>query len=112
MVTGYTSNEVYLSNVNYYNVNWPNATLYYNNGYLQGSLFSASTVMYDITRYNYVYNELLRSYGMPISTQNIGSGGMSCTWWGMNNSYVTLSYYPENIPGAGYRYFTTLSVGN
>ncbi len=111
-VAGYTSNEVYLNNVNYANVMWPNATMYYRNGYLQGSLFSAATPGYDPTRYNYVYNYLSSQYGAPVSTSNLASGGMTCTWWGNGGSYITLSFYPETVYGAGTRYFTTLSTGN
>lgn len=111
-VTGYTSNEVYLNNVSYANVNWPNATLYYNNGYLQCSLFSTSSLSYDPSRYNYVYNTLTGWYGLPVSNQSLSNGGMSCTWWGAGNTYLTLSYYPEYVSGYGTRYFTTLAVGN
>lgn len=109
-VTGYTNNNVYLRDVNYCNVTWPEATLYYNNGYLQGSVFSASSYAYDPTRYNYVYNYLTTHYGMPVSSQNLSAGGMSCTWWGGSNTYLTLSFYPETTYG-GIRYFTTLSTG-
>ena len=111
-VAGYNRNEVYLNNVNYCNVNWPNATMFYNNGYLQGSLFSASTISYDQSRYNYVYSYLTSLYGMPVSIQNLSGGGLTCTWWGYNNTYLTLSYYPEYVNGIGYRYFTTLATGN
>lgn len=110
-VTGYTNNQVYLSNVNYCNVTWPNVTMYYRNGYLQGSLFSASSISYDPSRYNYVYSYLTSRYGLPVSSQNLSGGGMSCTWWGNGNSYLTLSFYPEYINGAT-RFFTTLSTGN
>lgn len=111
-VSGYTNNEVYLSNVNYCNLNWPNVTMYYNNGYLAGSLFSASSISYDPSRYNYVYNTLCSQYGYPVSSQSLSGGGMSCTWWGVGNSYITLSFYPEYISGLGTRYFTTVATGN
>lgn len=111
-VAGYTNNEVYLNNVTYANVMWPNATMYYRNGYLQGSVFSAATVGYDPTRYNYVYNYLAGQYGAPVSTSTLASGGMTSTWWGYDGRYVTLSFYPENVYGAGTRYFTTVSTGN
>lgn len=109
-VTGYTNNAVYLSNVYYCNVTWPEATMYYNNGFLNGSLFSASSYTYDPSRYNYVYNYLTSHYGMPISSQSLSNGGMSCTWWGNNNTYMTLSFYPEYSYGST-RYYTTLSTG-
>lgn len=111
-VAGYTNNEVYLNNVNFCNVNWPNATLYYNNGYLAGSVFAYSTISYDPTRYNYVFNNLCAQYGAPVSNQTLNNGGMSSTWWGTGNSYVTLSFYPEFVSGLGTRYFTTVSMGN
>lgn len=113
---GYYNNEVYLSNVSYCNVNWPNVTLYYSNsypyGYLEGCMYSASSISYDTSRYNYVYNYLTNMYGFPYGTQNLTGGGMSCTWWGTNNTYMTLSFYPEYVPGVGTRYFTTLVTGN
>ena len=110
-VTGYTSNEVYLNNVTYCNVNWPNVTMYYNNGFLCGSLFSTSTYVYDLSRYNYLYSYLTNLYGYPVSSQNMSAGGKSCTWWGNNNTFMTLSFYPEYING-NVRYFTTLTTGN
>lgn len=110
-VTGYNSNQVFLSNVNIFNVIWPEATMFYTNGYLSGSLFSYASYTYDPSRYNYVYNKITSQYGLPVSTQNLSNGGMSCTWWGYNN-YITLSFFPEYIPGYGQRYFTTLSMGN
>lgn len=111
-VSGYTNNAVYLRNVPYCDVDWPEATMYYKNGYLEGSVFSASTNYYDPTRYNYVYSNLTARYGFPVASQNLSGGGMSSTWWGVGNSYITLSFYPEYISGVGTRYFTTLSTGN
>ena len=110
-VTGYNPNEVFLNNVNFCNVNWPNATMYYKNSFLCGSLFSASSISYDQSRYYYVYNYLTSLYGYPVTVQNLNGGGTACTWWGYNNTYLTLSFYPEYIPGAGTRYFTTLATG-
>lgn len=110
-VSGYNNNEVYLNNVNYCNVNWPNVTMYYNNGRLRGSLFSSSSISYDVSRYNYLYSYLTSMYGMPISSQNLNGGGMACTWWGYSDTYLTLSFYPEYVYGLGNRYFTTLSTG-
>lgn len=112
VVAGYNANQIFMNNVNYCNVVWPNVTMYYNNGFLQGSLFSASTISYDMSRYNYVYNYLTGMYGLPVTTQSLNSGGISCTWWGYDRTYLTLSYYPEYVSGLGIRYFTTLSTGN
>ena len=111
-VSGYNSNEVYLNDVNYFNMNWPNATLYYNRGYLEGSLFSAATPSFDMVRYNYLYNQLTAQYGRPVTSNTLSNGGMTCTWWGYGNNYITLSFYPEYIYGSGTYYFTTLAVGN
>ena len=111
-VSGYNNNAIYLNNVMAYGVNWPNATMYYNNGYLQGSLFSTSTYSYDMSTYNYVYRNLMSAYGMPVSTQSLSNGGVSATWWGSNNSFVTLSFYPQPVQYGGLRYFTTVSTGN
>ena len=110
-VAGYTDNAVYLNNVNYCNVNWPNATMYYKFGCLTGSLFSSSSLSYDMSRYNYVYSMLMSQYGAPVSIQTLSGGGTSATWWGYNNTYITLSFYPEYVAGLGMRYFTTLSTG-
>lgn len=110
-VAGYTPNEVYLNNVNYCNVIWPNATMFYDNGLLRGSVFSNSTLSYDYSRYNYVYSYLTSMYGPPVSMQSLAGGGMSSTWWGSGNTYITLSFYPEYVNGVGTRYFTTLSTG-
>ena len=111
-VMGYNNNEIYLNNVNYCNVNWPNATMFYTGGYLKGSLFSSSTMTYDQSRYNYLYNYLTGLYGLPVATQSLSGGGYSCSWWGYDNTYMTLSFYPEYIPGVGTRYFTTIATGN
>lgn len=111
-VSGYNTNEVYLNDVNYLNINWPNGTLYYNRGYLEASMFSAATPSFDMTRYNYVYNTLVSLYGRPVTTNTLNTGGMSSTWWGYNNNYMTLSFYPEYLSGVGTYYFTTLTVGN
>ena len=111
-VTGYTSNQVYLNNVMAYGINWPNATMYYSNGFLTGSLFSTSSVTYDMSTYNFVYSSLMAHYGMPISTQVLSGGGLSATWWGAANTYITLSFYPQVSSYGQVRYFTTLSTGN
>lgn len=110
-VSGYTSDRVYLNNVNFCNMTWPDVTMYYNNGYLQGTLFSNYSVSYDPSRYNYAYSYLTGLYGYPVSNQNLSQGGMSSTWWGRDNTYITLSFYPEYIAGYGVRYFTTISMG-
>lgn len=110
-ITGYDNDMVYLSNVMQLNYLWPNATLYYGTGGLMGSEFVYSTSGYDISRYNMVYSSLLSQYGNPVSVQNSGNG-ITTTWWGYNNQYVSLSYYPEYAANGSLRYYTVLSFGN
>jgi len=110
-IAGYGSNAIYLSNVALYNYSWPAATMYYNNGTLAGSEFIYSSPAYDMTRYNMLYNQLVRQYGYPVSTQN-QNGTISATWWGNNNGYITLSFYNDYAYNGTYRYYTSLSIGN
>lgn len=111
-IAGYTDDCIYLTNISMFNQIWPNVTLYYDNGYLDCSLFSFASNIYDPARYYYVMNTLTNTYGAPISTQTLSGNGMCATWWGYNNTYIRLSFYPEYVPGTGTRYFTTLSLGN
>ncbi len=110
-IDGYGDNRVYLRDVSAMNCYWPDATLYYNNGMLQSSTFSYSTSYFDNGRYNNVYNVLVNTYGMPVSTRHSGNM-MSATWWGYNNQYVTLEFQPLYSPGGSLRYYTTLVMGN
>ncbi len=110
-VDGYADNRVYLRNINALGMLWPDATLYYSNGYLSTSTFSYSTPYYDNGRYNAAYNNLVRSYGPPVATKNINNG-WSATWWGYDNQYVTLEFQPLYSASGGLRYYTTLIMGN
>lgn len=112
VISGYTNNEIYLNNVSFTNLNWPDATMYFTNGILVGSTFAYSSSIYDTSRYNYVYNILMGQYGAPVSIQSLSNGGSSATWWGYDNRYITLSFYPEYNSYGYLRYFTTVSLGN
>lgn len=111
-IMGYGNNQVYLSNVPVYNYTWPSATLYYGTGGgLQGSEFVYSSPGYDISRYNALYSQLVRQYGYPVSVQDT-YGGVTATWWGYNNGYITLSFFNDMAFNGTSRYHTTLSIGN
>ncbi|MCI6394323.1 MAG: hypothetical protein MR822_07590 [Bacteroidales bacterium] len=111
-IMGYGNNQVYLSNVPVYNYTWPSATLYYGTGGgLQGSEFVYSSPGYDISRYNALYSQLVRQYGYPVSVQDT-YGGVTATWWGYNNGYITLSFFNDMAFNGTSRYYTTLSIGN
>lgn len=105
-VDGYGNNIVYLRNVPAMNYIWTDGALYYGNGGLDASSFYYSTPVYDLTRYNAVYSNLVNVYGVPVTVSNSG-GVMSSTWFGGNNGYITLSF------GAGPagRFLTTLTLG-
>ena len=111
-VLSYAADAIYLSNVAMFNYTWPNATMYYTDGALHGSEFTYSTAGYDRSRYNVIYNDLVRQYGAPISVQNNGNNDITCTWWGADNRYVTLSYFADYATNGSLRYYTTLSFGN
>lgn len=110
-IDGYADNRVYLRNVNAMDYFWPDATLYYNNGYLASSTFSYSTSYYDISRYNSLFASLSRMYGAPAARRNAGSG-WNATWWGYDNRYVTLEFQPLYTSSGGIRYYTTLVIGD
>lgn len=108
-VDGYTDNIVYLRNVAALNYVWTDAALYYGNSGLDASSFYYSTPVYDLARYNNVYNSLVATYGMPVSVNNT-MGSLGATWFGGNNGYITLTFGQNNI-GPGIRYLTTLTFG-
>lgn len=111
-VLGYIDDAIYLSNVSMLNFVWPNATMYYTDNQLRGSEFVYSSTGYDRSRYSAAYNNLVRLYGSPVSVQSDGNYSETATWWGYNNSYVTLSFYPDYATNGVLRYYTTLSFGN
>lgn len=110
VVDGFADNQLFLRNVNAFNMMWPDAVLTYTNGYLTSGNFSYSTPYYDSTCYNRVFGVLSTTYGAPVSTirQN---NGWSATWWGYDNRYVTLDFRPYYAVDGTLRYYTTLIVG-
>lgn len=108
-VDGYTNDVVYLRNVSALNYIWTDAALYYGNAGLDASSFYYSTPGYDLARYNNVYNSLVATYGLPVSTTN-SVNALSATWFGGNNGYITLSFGQNNL-GSGLRFLTTLTFG-
>ena len=111
-VCGYGNDAIYVNNVNQLGLAWPNATLYYNNGYLDASEFVYSTPYCDMNRYNMAYTMLVNNYGPPVQTQTLSGGGMLTSWWGPGGQYVTLQFAPQYALGGALRYYTTLSIGN
>lgn len=110
-VTGYGNDAVYLSNVSQLSYNWPDATLYFNNGNLAASEFIYSTVYSDMGRYNNLFGRLISTYGNPYSSVPFSAGGASATWWGPGGQFITLKYAPRYTVNGALRYFTTLSFG-
>ena len=111
-VSAYDNNAIYLTNARQLNMLWPNATMYYNNGYLNASEFVYSTAYNDMARYNNVYNILVNSYGVPVQSGSLAGGGIQTSWWGPGGQYVTLSYGLQTAYNGSPRYYTTLSFGN
>ena len=109
-VHGYGNDVVYLRNISQYGYNWPDATLYYSSHGLVGSEFVYSTSYNSRSRYNSVYNTLYNQYGAPISVDS-SANGVTVTWWGYDNQYVSLDYHPIYTNNGQLRYVTTLSMG-
>lgn len=111
IVDGYGSDIIYLRNVNQMSYYWPDATLYYLDGGLTRSQFLYSTGYSDMGRYNNLYNTFVSSYGVPVNIYN-SNGSFSATWFGYNNSYITLQYSSQYTNSGHLRFFTTLTFGN
>ncbi|MDE6368339.1 MAG: hypothetical protein K2K94_03795, partial [Muribaculaceae bacterium] len=110
-VTGYGNDAVYIANATMLNMLWPDATLFYNNGGLYASEFVYSTPIYNMSRYNTTYRALVRNYGNPISSNNVG-GVITTTWWGPGGQFINLSFQNAIAGNGATRFFTTLSFGN
>lgn len=104
-VSGYGNGMVNLTNVYNLNYMWPDATLYYDNGYFAGGTFVDYAAYNDMARYNNVYAYLTGRYGMPVSVANNGVN-LSGTWFGDDGRFVTLSY---SLSGG--HYLTILTYG-
>lgn len=109
-IYSYGNNAVYLNNVNQLNMIWPDATLFYDSRGLDRGEFVYSTGYYDMNRYNLAYNQLVNSYGAPVSTVNI-TGGIETCWYGYDGRFVTLSFQPLIGADGISRYYTTLTFG-
>lgn len=110
-VDGYSSDVVYLRDVTEMSYYWPDATLYYSSHGLERSQFVYSTGYYDMTRYNNLYSDFIARYGAPISTQYSGNVRVA-TWFGYNNSYISVEFRPMYTSNGALRYYTTLTYGN
>lgn len=110
-VVGYGPSAVYMDGVNLFDCYWPNATLNYIDNGLRNSEFTYSTAGYDRSRYNRLFQRLTMAYGSPVTMQNNGDS-CTATWWGYDNGYVTLSYFPDYANNGLMRYYTVLSMGN
>lgn len=110
-VDGYGNDMVYLRNVTQLNYLWPDATLFYGPGGLTGSEFFYSTSVYDPSRYNYVYRDLVRAYGPP-ATMTYPNGGYMATWFTNGNGYIWLQFGRGESYGGSSRFYTSLSFGN
>lgn len=109
-VSGYNSNTVYLVDVNQAGYMWPDATFYYDGGYLDRSEFFYTSPYPDTYRYTMLYNSFTNNYGMPVNVVNTPAA-MSATWFAPDRGYITLQYgngMSMAVPG---RFVTTLTVG-
>ncbi len=110
-VSGYGNDAVYVTDAPMLNMVWPDATLYYGNGGLYASEFVYSTPAYNLSRYNSAYRTLVRNYGTPIQSTNVG-GSITSTWWGPGNQFIRLTFQSAIAGNGSNRFFTTLSFGN
>ena len=111
-IAGYGNNAVYLTDINVLNYIWPDGTLFYSGGGLAYSQFYYSTAYYDPARYNAVRSRMISTYGLPVTTTVLPGGGYQTTWFGYNNTYVTLTFNASSSIGGGIRYYTILTYGN
>lgn len=110
-INSYVNDAIYLNNVPMLNVNWPDATMYYNNGSLAGSEFVYYTPVPDRYRFDSIYNTLVRNYGAPVS-QTMSGNSLSASWWGAGNQFITLTYSGQYSINGGLNYYTTLTFGH
>ena len=108
-VDGYNTNDIYLRTVYEFGFTWTDATLFYHNGYMTGSMLYDSTISDNTARYYSVFNQLSSLYGRPVSSTGSGRN-LSATWWSSTGEYITLEYTLQPSTN-GYRFFTILSTG-
>ena len=104
-IVAYDDGAIYLRDINELGYYWPDATFYYDNGYLVASEYIYSTGYDTISRYNGVFNTICRRYGAPVR-----GNGYSATWYG-NSGYITLSYRSDIAFGGYRRFYTTVTYG-
>ncbi|MDE6099871.1 MAG: hypothetical protein K2G01_02395 [Paramuribaculum sp.] len=108
-VDGYNTNEIYLRNVYEFGYTWTDATLFYQNGQMTGSMLYDSTISDNTARYYSVFNQLSSLYGRPVAS-NQANRNLNATWWSSTGEYITLEYTLQRSTN-GYRFFTILSTG-
>ena len=111
-VLGYANNMVYLSNVRQLGYLWPEATIYYADGLVSDMQFQYWTMSPASSRYNQVYNSLVRTYGAPVESF-INNGVTTTSWWaGGNTGFITLQYGPGLAENGMTYYYTTLTYSD
>lgn len=111
-VDGYSGNAIYLRNISQLGMNWPEATLIYDNaGRLTGVQLYYSSSSRNLSRYYQAYNTLCASYGAPVSVSDYNNE-LGASWWGPDGRFISLEC--AMLPGSDGRprWFTTLSFGN
>ncbi len=89
-VAAAVNNVIYITDVARYGVNWPNVSVYYNNGAMSGARYQYGSSVLDTNIYNSVYNQLCAAYGAPVSIEQNGTT-RTATWWGGGNTgYISL----------------------
>ena len=107
----YGGNTIYLTNVNQYGINWPQATIFYGNGGMSGARFQIASYSPTDLNFRLAYQQLSSIYGNPVSYDSNG-GFPIVTWWGGNNTgYITLQYGPGVTSTGGQMYYTDLIYG-
>lgn len=110
-IAGAIDNAIYLDNVSHYGYTWPQTTVYYNNGAMNGVRFQYGTPVPGMSRYDSVYRQLCSLYGNPVE-RTVTDGVTAVTWWGGGGTdYVTLQYGPGAAPGGATQYYTDLIYG-
>ena len=110
-IDGYDDNLLYLNNIREFGYLWPEGVVSYVDGYVARTQLFYSTPGYNRSRYNSIYSQLSRQYGVPLRSVLPGNG-MQATWFASDGSYIQLEFSAMNTYGSGSRYFTTLTFGN
>lgn len=89
-VSGYQNDAIFLNDISMMGYRWPQATVYYGNGGMNGALFQYRGSSWHSSPYDKVFRKLCKSYGQPVETSTDGAY-RSATWWGGNDGYITLT---------------------